>query len=57
MLVNTLNGKEPREGKAIAAVADFFVDRDVKGVSHIVRIKNPKLEYRNLKVPGGDTLL
>jgi hypothetical protein len=38
MLVNTLNEKEPREGKAVAAVADFFVDRDVKGVSHIVKV-------------------
>ena len=40
MLVNTLNGKEPREGKVIATISDFFVDRDVKGVSHIVKIRN-----------------
>lgn len=46
MLVNTIDGKEPSGGKTVAAVADFFVDRDVWGVSHIVRIKNPKLEYR-----------
>jgi hypothetical protein len=38
MLVNTINGKEPDTGKTIAAVGDFFVDRDVWGVSHIVKL-------------------
>ena len=39
MLVDEINGKEPDEGKPIAAVGDFFVDRDVKGVSHIVKLR------------------
>jgi hypothetical protein len=38
MLVNTIDGKEPVAGKTIAAVGDFFVDRDVWGVSHIVKL-------------------
>jgi len=38
MLVNTIDGKEPSNGKTAAAVGDFFVDRDVWGVSHIVKI-------------------
>lgn len=38
MLVNTIDGKEPANGKTVAAVGDFFVDRDVWGVSHIVKL-------------------
>jgi hypothetical protein len=39
VLINTIDGKDPDGGKAIAAVDDFFVDRDVWGVSHIVKLK------------------
>lgn len=38
MLINTIDGKEPAGGKTVAAVGDFFVDRDVWGVSHIVKL-------------------
>jgi hypothetical protein len=39
MLINRLDGKEPAGGKTVAAVGDFFVDRDVWGLSHVARIK------------------
>jgi hypothetical protein len=44
MLVNTIDGKEPAVGKTLAAVGDFFVDRDVWGVSHIVKL-GPVIGY------------
>jgi hypothetical protein len=39
MLINRIDGKEPASGKTVAAVGDFFVDRDVWGLSHVARIK------------------
>ena len=38
MLLISMNGVELENGKAVASPADFFVDRDVWGVSHIARI-------------------
>jgi len=41
MLIKSMNGEELDDGKTVAAIDDFFVDRDVWGVSHIVRLENP----------------
>ena len=37
ILLETMNGKPPKGGKTIAATSDFFLDRCVWGLSHIVR--------------------
>lgn len=38
ILLETIDGKPPKGGKTIAATADFFVDRCVWGLTHIVRL-------------------
>lgn len=38
LLLTGLDGKEPGEGFTLGASGDFFVDRNVRGLSHIVRI-------------------
>lgn len=39
LLLKTLNGKPPQGGITLGATADFFVDRCVWGVTHILRVK------------------
>lgn len=38
VIMDSLNGKKTKEGFTLATPADFFIDRCVKGVSHIVRL-------------------
>jgi hypothetical protein len=38
MLLKSLNGNPPKGGHTLGPIADFFVDRDVWGLSHIVRL-------------------
>jgi len=38
ILLETMDGKPPKGGKTIAATADFFLDRCVWGLSHVVRL-------------------
>lgn len=40
MLLKSLNGKKPTGNNMLATVKDYFVDRDVWGLSHIVLIQN-----------------
>ena len=39
LLLETMDGKPPKGGKTIGAISDFFVDRCVWGLTHIVRLK------------------
>jgi hypothetical protein len=43
LLLKTLNGEPLEGGLTLGAIADFFVDRGVWGLSHIVRVK-PELD-------------
>ncbi len=38
LLLNTMDGKPPKGGITVGAVSDFFADRCVWGVTHVVRI-------------------
>jgi hypothetical protein len=40
MLLRSLNGKKPAGNNMLATVKDYFVDRDVWGLSHIVLIQD-----------------
>jgi hypothetical protein len=40
LLLGSIDGKDPRGGYMLAPVKDFFVDRDVWGLSHIIML-NP----------------
>lgn len=39
LLLETMNGKPLEGGPTVGAIADFFVDRCVWGVTHVVRVK------------------
>ncbi|MCK5055301.1 MAG: hypothetical protein KAT34_01490 [Candidatus Aminicenantes bacterium] len=39
LLLKTLNGEPPKDGITVGAIGDFFVDRCVRGLTHIVRVK------------------
>jgi hypothetical protein len=39
LLLNSLNGEPPKGGQTIGAASDFFVDRCVWGLSHVVRAR------------------
>jgi hypothetical protein len=39
MLINTINGKPPKGGYTIGPISDFFIDRSVWGLTHILRLK------------------
>ena len=39
MIVNKMDGKEPRGGIMLASIRDYFVDRNIWGLSHIVLIE------------------
>lgn len=39
LMIETVDGQVPESGPTVAPVSDFFVDRGVRGVSHIVRVK------------------
>lgn len=54
MLINTIDGKEPGGGKTIAAVNDFFVDRDVWGLSHIVKLKESEIQVSRSETTPAD---
>ena len=43
MMIDTIDGVKPKGGQTVGPMADFFVDRDVWGVTHILKVK--------LKVP------
>jgi hypothetical protein len=45
LLLNSINGEPPKGGHTIGAVSDFFVDRCVWGLSHVVRI--PAVRFAN----------
>ncbi len=38
MMIDTIDGVKPEGGYTVGPVADFFVDRDVRGVTHILKI-------------------
>ena len=40
LLLNSINGEPPKGGNTIGPVSDYFVDRCVWGLSHVVRIQN-----------------
>lgn len=40
LLLTTLDGQAPKKGFTVGAVSDFFVDRCVWGLSHIVRLRS-----------------
>jgi hypothetical protein len=37
MLLQTMDGKPPKGGQTLGPISDFFVDRNVRGLTHIVR--------------------
>jgi hypothetical protein len=39
MIINEMNGEKPSGGLTLGPVRDYFVDRDVWGLSHIVQLK------------------
>ncbi len=39
VLLDTLNNAPPPEGPNLAPTADFFVDRNIRGLSHVVRVQ------------------
>lgn len=41
MIINAMNGEALKTGYTLGPVADFFVDRDIRELSHIVRIRPP----------------
>lgn len=43
ILMKTIDGKAPKGGHTIAATSDFFLDRCVWGLSHVVRLKGDSL--------------
>jgi hypothetical protein len=49
LLLNTMDGKPPKGGITIGTVSDFFVDRCVWGVTHVVRI--PHRTHRKTQKP------
>jgi hypothetical protein len=38
IIMDTLNNKKLKEGFTLGTIADFFIDRSVKGLSHILRL-------------------
>jgi hypothetical protein len=40
MLIETLNGRPPEDGILLGPINDFFVDRSVRGLSHIAIIRD-----------------
>ena len=42
MIINSLNGSMPKDGFMLGPTADFFADRAMWGLSHVVRIKKQK---------------
>jgi hypothetical protein len=38
IIMDTLNGKKLKEGLTLGTISDFFIDRSVKAVSHIMRL-------------------
>ncbi|MCP5045938.1 MAG: hypothetical protein GY940_02130 [bacterium] len=38
IIMDSLNGKKTRGGFTLGTIADFFIDRNVKGLSHILRL-------------------
>lgn len=40
MLIENLNGTPPEDGKTLGVTSDFFVDRSIRGLSHIAMIRD-----------------
>ena len=42
IIATTINGREPPRGYRLSSAADFFADRSMWGLSHVVRIPDVK---------------
>lgn len=42
MLIDELDGKPRRGGSSLGPVKDYFVDREIRGLTHIIMLDNIK---------------